>query len=945
MADGRIIIDTEIDNSGAEKGIKNLDGSTSKGASKVSSNFKSANMEVAKSFEDGAEEAKKSVNGLAEDTKSRLNDMANTAKTALLGGFAALGATLIGTSATVIKLGDDYQKASNTLQTQTGATAEEMDKLNEAMTNVYGNNFGENMQDVAESMAQVRTYLQGTGEDIESATENAIAFRDTFGVEVPESMRSVQALMKQFGVTSEEAFNLLAQGQQKGLNFSDELIDSVNEYGVQFDKLGLSAEDMFNILASGAQNGAWNLDKVGDAVKELSIRVIDGSKTTQEGFSALGLNADEMAAKFGAGGESAKQAFYQVIDGLKNMNDPVQQSIAGVNLFGTQWEDLGPQVVTQLGSIQGQFDKTKATMEEINQIKYNSFGEAISGIGRQIQTELLLPIAKDVLPSLNEMANELKSTFASEDMKASLKDFSSSISGFIKGVAEAAKDILPKLLEGLTWIIDNASLIASGIVGIGVALKVFEAATLVMNLVKAFQTAKKATEGLTIAQWLYNAAMNANPIGLIVSLIAGLVAAVIVLWNTNEDFRNAVIGAWNAILDAGKAAWGWLVNFFTKTLPDAFNSVIDFVKNNWKGLLLLLVNPFAGAFKLLYDNCEGFREFINTFIENVKVAFINGWNAIVTFFTQTIPTLIMNILSWFNQLPERIGYILGYVVGAIVKWGTDTYTYLTTNVPIWIASVGNWFAELPGKIWAVLVNAYNNVVQWGIDTYNNMKQAASNAVNGVIEWLSTLPSRIWDWLVNTISKVVQFKNDLGNKAREAGSNMVSNIIDAISGLPGRVVEIGANIVRGLWEGVTGLGGWLSNKVAGFFSGIVDGAKAALDIHSPSRRFRKEVGRFIPLGVYEGYEDEMPTVQKDMQASMAKLTSNMKATVDYETARTTATVAARNQKYLGNDSVDTPDNKPFPKMPDIHVHVDVEGKEVATAIAPYQDILDDYYKGR
>lgn len=71
-----------------------------------------------------------------------------------------------------------------------------------------------------------------------------------------------------------------------------------------------------------------------DALKELSIRVIDGSNTTIQGFELIGLNADEMAKKFAAGGDTAKQALNETIEGLKNMNDPIQQDLAGVDLFG-----------------------------------------------------------------------------------------------------------------------------------------------------------------------------------------------------------------------------------------------------------------------------------------------------------------------------------------------------------------------------------------------------------------------------------------------------------------------------------------------------------------------------------------------------------------------------------------------------------------------------------
>ncbi|MDD7793699.1 phage tail tape measure protein [Clostridium sp. 'White wine YQ'] len=889
-ADGKIIIDTEIDNSGVQNGIDKLSSSTDSGAKVITQNFKSASMSIAKDFEDSAEEAKKSVSGLSEETKTRLSDMANTAKIAIVGGFAAIGSAILGASVTTVKLGEDYQKASNTLQTQTGATADEMDKLNEAMTNVYGNNFGESMQDVANSMATVRTYLQGTGEDIQGATENAIAFRDTFGVEVPESMRSVTTLMNQFGITSEEAFNLLAQGQQQNLNFSDELYDSVNEYSVQFKKLGLNAEDMFNIFNDGAIDGAFNLDKIGDAVKEFSIRAIDGSKTTQEGFQALGFSADDMAKRFATGGDTARDAFVQVTEAIANMDDPVQQSIVGVKLFGTMWEDLGPQVVSQLGNIGDNYNRTIDTMNKINQIKYNSFGEALKGIGRQIQTELLLPIAKDVLPSLNEMANQFKATFSSKDIQASIKNISNGLSDIIKNVAGAAQDVLPKLLNVFAWILDNTSIISAGLIGIATAMGVMKVAFAISAIISAYTKAVKdaaaVEKTLTVTQWLLNAAMDANPIGIVVGLIAGLVAAVIYLWNTNEGFRNAVISAWNAVLEAGQFVWGEISTLFTETIPSAFQFVLD------------------------------------TIVQ---------WGATVSnFFTSTIPTWISNIFTWFNELPYLIGLVLGYVLASIVKWGIDTFNYLTTNVPIWISSIGTWFSTLPGIIWAWLVNAYNNIVTWGVNTYNNMIQSASNAINGVISWFSQLPSRVWSWLINTISRVADFGSNLGAKASEAGSNMVSNIINAVVGLPSRMSDIGANIVRGVWNGIVGLGGWLASKVSGFFSGIVDGAKAALGIHSPSRVFRDQVGKYMAQGVGVGFEDESKDVQKDMQDNLLSLTAKLQTTVDYETSRTSTAVAAKNT-YKESSTEDNSGSNGIPEGSIFILKNDIDGKTLGETV--------------
>ena len=148
---------------------------------------------------------------------------------------------------------------------------------------------------------------------------------------------------------------------------------------MQFKKLGLSANDMFKVMQSGADNGAWNLyDKIGDAYKELSIRVVDGSDTTAQGFAAIGLNAEQMAQKFARGGESAKAALQQTTQALAAMDDPVQQNIAGVNLFGTMWEDLGATVVTQMASItEGTYGAANA-MENLRENRLDDLSEASS---------------------------------------------------------------------------------------------------------------------------------------------------------------------------------------------------------------------------------------------------------------------------------------------------------------------------------------------------------------------------------------------------------------------------------------------------------------------------------------------------------------------------------------------------------------------------------------
>lgn len=352
----------------------------------------------------------------ARDLEKRFNNVADVFSHAG-DAFTSAGETLtksvtaplaaVGTAA--IKFSSDSQNAFQQFAAATGTATDEMGKYKDMINNVYKDNFGESINDVAEAMATVNqnmSYLDDSA--LQRCTEYAYTLSDTFGYDVAESTRAADTLIKNYGVSAREAFNLITQGAQSGMDYSGEMIDSINEYSVQFKKLGLDAEDMFSIFANGAQNGAFNLDKVGDAVKEFSIRAIDGSDTTKQGFEALGMDAAKMAEKFGAGGDTAKEAFNEVIKGLVSMDDPVAQSTAGVNLFGTMWEDLGPQVITSMSTASDAIDKSRESVEELANVKYDTLSGALGGLWRTIQVDVLQPIGNQLIPYVTKGINAIQ---------------------------------------------------------------------------------------------------------------------------------------------------------------------------------------------------------------------------------------------------------------------------------------------------------------------------------------------------------------------------------------------------------------------------------------------------------------------------------------------------------------------------------------------------------
>lgn len=358
------------------------------------------------SMDEVAESAAEAADA-AEDMGEDGGDAIDTMAQALTG--AGVVATLDQIKDTLLACAEassELSQAESVLTNNTNLSGNELERYRLLLRQLYGDNYGDSMDDVAQTLAAVRQQLDADWptDQLKTVTEDAITLRDTFGYEVTDSIRAAKALVDNFGVDGDEAFRLIAEGARNGLDYSGELLDAVSEYSVQFKKLGLSANDMFKVMQSGADNGAWNLDKIGDAYKELSIRVVDGSDTTAQGFAAMGLNADQMAQKFARGGESAKAALQQTTQALAAMDDPVQQNIAGVNLFGTMWEDLGPTVVTQMASItEGTYGAANA-MESLRENRLDDLSEASEHLDRNMQ--LLAATAGDaVVPALADVKN------------------------------------------------------------------------------------------------------------------------------------------------------------------------------------------------------------------------------------------------------------------------------------------------------------------------------------------------------------------------------------------------------------------------------------------------------------------------------------------------------------------------------------------------------------
>ena len=243
-------------------------------------------------------------------------------------------------------------------------------------------------------------------------------------------------------------------------------------------------------------------------------------------------------------------------------------------------------------------------------------------------------------------------------------------------------------------------------------------------------------------------------------------------------------------------------------------------------------------------------------------------------------TAMSNLLSKVNsiiqQLPGKIWTHLVNAVTKVVQWGQQMLSNASTAMSNMLSKVNSIIQELPGKIWTHLVNAVNKVVAWGQQMVSNASTAASNMLSKVASTLQQLPGKVWDYLSQAAQKVVTWGTQLAQKGAAAATQLFNSIVNGLASLPSKMAEIGSNIISGIWNGISSGWSWLTNKVSSLASSLLDAAKDALGINSPSKEFADEVGRWIMPGVGKGLDKTMPATLKDMEAKAGELVSAMRA---------------------------------------------------------------------
>lgn len=699
--------------------------------------------------------------------------IANASMVALGAAAVTAGAAIAGLSVGLgasIKAAGEFNASMKQIEASTDSGLVSMKEMKEISTNLYNKNLGQDWNDLAEAISATQSVTALSGKELEAATANALVYRDVFGEEVSQSVKATDTMMRNFGITSTEAYNLLAQGAQNGLNKSDELLDTANEYSPYFKSLGFNANQMFDTFIAGAEKGAFNLDKVGDAVKEFNIRSKDGSDASAEAFQALGMDAAKMSQIFAAGGPEAQKSFRTVVQAISGIEDPVKKNAVAVGLFGTQAEDLEKDVIAAMGTARSQFDMTRMTMEQIQNIKYDTLGMAWQGIARQIETGVLIPIGERLLPILTSMSKTFAtvmpsiSTFVENAMDkagakfSSVKDAIKSIVGESSQDFDRLKDMFREVALNIGPVFSSIAStagpllkdIGSTIVSAFAPMYTFwqqNGPAIVSGISSVFNTIGSVIGGVIgVVQTVFTVIKPI--INQIISFIGGMIAQIVSFWNTNgAQIVQAVQNVFSGI--------SAIVQF----LAPVIIPIITMVWNTIKGLIQGAVNVIMGVIKIFSGLFTGD---LGKMWEGAKQLFIGA---------------IQVIWNYLNLM------FIGRVITGIKTLAVNAVAPIRT---MW-GSIKSFFTGGATNAWQMIVNmgtkiktAFTSAKDSTVNIAKNMWTGIKKVFDDIVSASTSLPGRMGEGIKAMAGKALSGITAMGNKLLTGIGKIVNGVIKGLN---------------------------------------------------------------------------------------------------------------------------------------------------------------------
>lgn len=596
-------------------------------------------------------------------------------------------------------------------QAQTGASSNEMNKFKNIARDVWSNNFGEDVSDVADMMARVKQQMQGISDvDLKNVTEDLLTLRDTFGMDENETLRGAQQLMKQFGITSQEAFDLMATGAQNGLNKTDELGDNISEYSGKFKQAGYSAEEYFQLMQNGLDGGAYNLDKVNDAINEVTNRIADG--TINDSLDMFNDKTQDVFKAWQEGGATEKEVINAIVEDIRTTTNEEEKRQKMAKAFGTMGEDFNNGFIESLTTVGNKYKDVGGAMEEVKAIANGGLKNALSGLGRTFLNSFT-PIGEAITPILSgiiglitvaiqgiqqgfaKVGEVISSVFGSIDTSgitnivSQVSDVLAPAFDKVKGAIEQmktalepiAKDILSKIIEVIQNIVNQAQKILT-VVGPPILTIIQKIISVITEMIPVI-TSILTIVGSVISGIISFISMVISYVGTAIATILGFIMPIV------EIIATIVANIWSVILTVATNIWSKVSEVVTAIIEfvtNLFKSISDIINKIWSKIQEVMgkvgnkvkgviddINKYfndvkstvSNVFNDIWSKVQGVMDKVGSKISNVLQGIQNAWSGLKGFVSGVFGGIEGAVSSLVGSVKGMVNGVIGGINGAI----------------------------------------------------------------------------------------------------------------------------------------------------------------------------------------------------------------------------------------------------------------------------------------
>lgn len=606
-----------------------------------------------------------------------------------------------------------------------------LSKLADAAKNAIGNMFGlaDSTREYREDMAKLDTAFSAAGHSTDAASK---AYEDFYAI-LGESDRSVEALNHLAELTNSEQdlakWSTITAGVTA--KFGDSLpIEGLTEAANETAKVGAVTGPLADALNWASSESTAFTDALG------------GNKKA--------LKAYEQAKKRGM---STEEAFNMALSKVNSEEERAQIITDTLNgIYAEAAEEYNDMT-------KGAQDARRATAR---------MEAAQASLGAKIEP---------VMTAIHDGVARVLEKFVELVDGVDLSSFSTMIADAFSYFIDT---VVPAIVDGFNWIIQNKDIVIAGLAGIGAAFAAFKVVTIIQGVTKAMK-------GMTIAQAALNLVMKMNPIGLVVAAIAGLVAAFVVLWNRSEGFRNFWIGLWETIKSAATSAWESITSALStawEAIQGAWNGAGEWFAGIWASITEAFASAgewFSGIFASAWAGITAAFSAAASWASGVWSSITSAFSAVGTWFSTAFTTAWTNITTAFSTASE---------------WASGVWTNITTA----FSAVGEWFSGIFSTAWTNITTAFSAAAEWASGVWASI----TSAFSAVGEWFSSTFSSAWSKIQTVFSGTI-----IGAYFR--------NIWNTVKSIFTVVKDVLSGNFSDAWEAIKGVfSGW-----GDFFSGLWD----------------------------------------------------------------------------------------------------------------------------